>query len=107
MAKGNKCSNGVSGNMPAFQAGVVSSNLVYCTNIGENWYSILSHKQNYVCSIHTPETIIQEKMKTVDAIFSDTLVGILDKLNDLKVPREDVVNIFQNTEGQYVAIFYS
>lgn len=46
-------------------------------------------------------------MKTIDAIFSDTLVGILDKLNDLKVQREDVVNIFQNIEGQYVAIFYS
>ena len=45
-------------------------------------------------------------MKTVDAIFSYTLVGVLDKLNDLKVKREDVVNIFQNTEGQYVAIFY-
>lgn len=46
-------------------------------------------------------------MKTIDAIFSDTIVGILDKLNDLKVAREDVVNIFQNTAGQYVAIFYS
>lgn len=46
-------------------------------------------------------------MKTIDAIFSDTLVGILDKLNDLKVQREDVVNIFQNIEGQYVAVFYS
>lgn len=46
-------------------------------------------------------------MKTIDAIFSDTIVGILDKLNDLKVAREDVVNIFQNIEGQYVAIFYS
>ena len=46
-------------------------------------------------------------MKTIDAIFSDTIVGILDKLNNLKVAREDVVNIFQNTEGQYVAIFYS
>ena len=46
-------------------------------------------------------------MKTIDAIFSDTLVGILDKLNDLNVQREDVVNIFQNTEGQYVAVFYS
>ena len=45
-------------------------------------------------------------MKTIDAIFSDTLVGILDKLNDLKVTREDVVNIFQNTQGQYVAVFY-
>lgn len=45
-------------------------------------------------------------MKTIDAIFSDTLVGMLDKLNDLKVQKEDVVNIFQNIEGLYVAIFY-
>jgi hypothetical protein len=46
-------------------------------------------------------------MKTIDAIFSDTLVGILDELNSLKVQREDVINVFQNTEGQYVAVFYS
>lgn len=46
-------------------------------------------------------------MKTIDAIFSDTLIGILDNLNDLKVKREDVVNIFQNAKGQYIAIFYS
>ena len=45
--------------------------------------------------------------KKVDAIFSDTIIGILDELNRAKVQREDVVNIFQNTEGQYVAIFYS
>ena len=46
-------------------------------------------------------------MKTIDAIFSGTIVGILDKLNELKVTREDVVNIFQNTKGQYIAVFYS
>lgn len=44
--------------------------------------------------------------KKVDAIFSNTLIGILDELNHAKVQREDVVNIFQNTQGQYVAIFY-
>ena len=44
--------------------------------------------------------------KKVDAIFSDTLIGILDELNQSKVQRADVVNIFQNTQGQYVAIFY-
>ena len=44
--------------------------------------------------------------KKVDAIFSNTLIGILDELNYAKVHREDVVNIFQNTQGQYVAVFY-
>ena len=45
-------------------------------------------------------------MKKLDAIISPTLVGILDKLNDLIVQKEDIVSIIQNTEGQYVAIFY-
>jgi hypothetical protein len=45
-------------------------------------------------------------MKRLDAIFSDTLVGILDNLNNLNVTREDIVNIFQNTAGKYIAIFY-
>lgn len=43
----------------------------------------------------------------IDAIISDTLVGVLDSLNDLKVERKDIVNIFQNTVGQYIAVFYS
>ncbi len=45
-------------------------------------------------------------MKKIDAIFSDTLIGILDELNNAQIQKEDVVNIFQNTQGQYVAIFY-
>lgn len=42
----------------------------------------------------------------IDAIFSDTLIGVLDELNREKVSREDVINIFQNNQNQYVAIFY-
>ena len=45
-------------------------------------------------------------MKKLDAVFSDTLVGILDNLNEAKVAKEDIVNIFQNAAGKYVAIFY-
>lgn len=45
-------------------------------------------------------------MKKLDAIFSDTIVGIIDELNRLEVQREDVINIFQNTKGQYIAIYY-
>ena len=42
----------------------------------------------------------------VDAIFSDSLIGVLDKINDLKIKKEDIVNIFQNDKKQYVAIFF-
>lgn len=44
--------------------------------------------------------------KRLDAIFSVTLVGILDELNKLKVKKEDIVNIFQNSEGKYIVVFY-
>jgi len=44
--------------------------------------------------------------KKLDAIFASTLVGVLDKMNTLGIIREDVINIFQNNQGQYVAIFY-
>lgn len=42
-----------------------------------------------------------------DAVISNTLVGVLDKLNDLSIKRQDIVNVFQNKDGYYVAIFYS
>ncbi len=44
--------------------------------------------------------------KKLDALFADTLISVLDKMNDLQVNKEDIVNIFQNIKGQYVAIFY-
>lgn len=65
----------------------------------------MSHKHLKVVRLYPPQ-LIQEKMK-IDAIISDTLVGVLDSLNDLKVERKDIVNIFQNTVGQYIAVFYS
>lgn len=43
----------------------------------------------------------------VNAIYSELLVGVIDKLNELNVKREDIINIFQNNAGQYIAIFYS
>lgn len=42
----------------------------------------------------------------IDAIFSDTLVGIINELNKLKVKKESVVTVFQNKDGKYVAVFY-
>ena len=44
--------------------------------------------------------------KKLDALIADTLVGILDKMNSLEIKMEDIVNIFQNNKGQYVAVFY-
>lgn len=46
-------------------------------------------------------------MKTIDAIISEALVTLLDKLRELEVAKEDIVSVFQNTEGKYIAIFYS
>ena len=46
-------------------------------------------------------------MKTIDALISKTLVELLDKLRMLEVTKEDIVNVFQNAEGNYIAIFYS
>ena len=54
----------------------------------------------------SPPPLIQEKMK-LDAIISETLVGALEALNDLKVTKENIVSFFQDKEGQYVAIFYT
>lgn len=46
-------------------------------------------------------------MKTIDAIISETLVGLMNKLRELETAKEDIVSVFQNTEGKYIAIFYS
>lgn len=47
----------------------------------------------------------------LDAIYSSTLVGILDELNRLEVQKENIINIFQSssgdTQGKFIAIFYS
>lgn len=45
----------------------------------------------------------------IDAIKSKALIGVLEELNRLKVPRENVVNVFndcQNGESYYIAVFY-
>lgn len=43
----------------------------------------------------------------IDAVISRTIASIVDKLNNLKVERQNVINVFQNKEGYYIAIFYS
>lgn len=42
----------------------------------------------------------------IDALISSTLADLLDVLNREKVPRENIVNILQNTQGQWTAIYY-
>ena len=74
---------------------------------GENWYSSVSHKHTFVGSIPTSATKNQEKMKFLDAIITNQLVDLIDKLNTLKVEKQHIVQIFQNNEGKYVAIFYA
>ena len=44
--------------------------------------------------------------KKADAIISDTLVGILDSLNENDIRREDVINVFYNGK-KYIAVFYA
>lgn len=43
----------------------------------------------------------------VDAIISETIVGVVEELNKYDVKRENVINVFQNSRGQYVAFYYS
>lgn len=42
----------------------------------------------------------------IDAIISEKLVDLITKLNEMPVKKENLVTIFQNTMGQYIAIFY-
>lgn len=75
-----------------------------------SWYGVRAthraHNPKLGVRFSLPQLNSGEMKKRIDAIFSDTLIGILDELNHAKVQREDVVNIFQNTQGQYVAVFY-
>lgn len=42
----------------------------------------------------------------IDAIMSPTLANLLDEMNKLKVCKDNIVSIFQNSEKIYIAIFY-
>jgi len=42
----------------------------------------------------------------VDAIISDAITKVIAELNNLKVRKENIISIFQNKEGMYIAIFY-
>ena len=58
------------------------------------WFQLGLISQITRVRVSPPQLNSGEMEKKVDAIFSDTLIGILDELNHAKVQREDVVNIF-------------
>ena len=95
----------------AFQAEDVSSILTTCSNsevlaVGASQ----PHKLEVVGSNPTLATRRFNKMeKKLDMIKGPFLSKIIEKLNELKVKREDLVGIFPPREGievNYIAIFY-
>ena len=42
----------------------------------------------------------------IDALISNTLADLLDVINKEQVPRENIVNVLQNTQGLWTAIYY-
>lgn len=42
----------------------------------------------------------------IDALISNTLADLLDVINKEQVPRDNIVNVLQNTQGQWTAIYY-
>lgn len=42
----------------------------------------------------------------IDAILTSSIASLVKSLNDSKVKKEDIVTIFQNEKGKYVAIYY-
>ena len=48
---------------------------------------------------------MEKKIKKLDVI-TGPLSSVIEELNKLSIPKEDIVSIFQNKEGSYVATFY-
>lgn len=106
-----KCRYGIEVIITAFQAEDVSSILITCSN-SEVLAVVASqpHKLEVVGSNPTLATRRFNKMeKKLDMIKGPFLSKIIEKLNELKVKREDLVSIFPPREGievNYIAIFY-
>ena len=106
-----KCRYHIKAIITAFQAEDVSSILTTCSNsevlaVGASQ----PHKLEVVGSNPTLATRRFNKMeKKLDMIKGPFLSKIIEKLNELKVKREDLVGIFPPREGievNYIAIFY-
>ena len=48
---------------------------------------------------------MEQKNKKADAIICDTLREVIEFLNKEKIPKEDIVNIF-NDGRKFILIFY-
>lgn len=42
----------------------------------------------------------------IDAIITSNIAALVKTLNDSKVKKEDIITIFQNEKGKYVAVYY-
>ena len=59
------------------------------------------------CVRLTPPRLKHQDMeKIIQSLISPTLAAIMEKLHNENVVREDIVNIFCNNEGKYVAVYY-
>lgn len=47
-----------------------------------------------------------EEKKQLDASIATELTNLITSLNEIGVKKEDIVTIFQNHSGQYVALYY-
>ena len=43
----------------------------------------------------------------VDALKSVSLISLIDELNKIGVNKGDIINIFQNNNYEYIAVFYA
>lgn len=45
------------------------------------------------------------KSYNYDGIISSTFAGLVDELNKRNIPKEDIVSVFTNAQGQYLALY--
>lgn len=53
----------------------------------------------------TKKEEIMENIYNYDGIMSYTFAGLVDELNKRNIPRESIVSVFTNTQGQYIALY--
>ena len=47
-----------------------------------------------------------EEKRKLDASIAIELANLITSLNEIGVKQEDIVTVFQNHSGQYVALYY-
>lgn len=48
----------------------------------------------------------EKNQKSYDAVYSESLITLMDALNDLQIKKEDIVQIFSDSKV-YIAVFYN